>query len=74
MLGAKYQLKTLDGDIELKIPEGVEFGQTLRVKGKGIPYGNTKRGDLFVKINIKIPTRLSRDAKKNFEGLKEEGI
>ena len=74
VLGAKYQLKTLDGDIELKIPEGVGFGDMLRVKGKGIPYGNSKRGDLFVKLNIKIPTRLSKDAKKNFEGLKSEGL
>jgi len=74
VLGAKYNLKTLDGDIELKVPEGVEFGQMLRVKGKGIPYGNGKRGDLFVKLNIKVPTRLSRDARKNFEGLKSEGI
>lgn len=74
VLGAKYNLKTLDGDIELKIPEGVEFGQMLRVKGKGIPYGNGKRGDLFVKINIKTPTRLSRKVKENFENLKKEGM
>ncbi len=74
VLGAKYQLKTLDGDIELKIPEGVEFGQTLRVKGKGIPYGSSKRGDLFVKINIKTPNKLSRKAKENFENLKKEGL
>ena len=74
VLGAKYNLKTLDGDIELKVPEGAEFGQILRLKGKGIPYGNEKRGDLLVKLNIKLPTHLSRQAKKDFENLKREGV
>ena len=74
VLGAKYSLKTLDGDIELRIPEGVEFGQILRVKDKGIPFGNNKRGDLLVKLNIKIPNRLSRKAKEDFENLRKEGL
>jgi len=74
VLGAKYNLKTLDGDIELKVPEGAEFGQILRIRGKGIPISHDKRGDLLVKLNIKIPSRLSRDAKKTFEELKEKGL
>jgi molecular chaperone DnaJ len=74
VLGAKYNLKTLDGDIELKIPEGAEFGQILRVKGKGIPVSSDRRGDLMVKLNIKVPTRLSRQEKKNFEELRSEGL
>jgi molecular chaperone DnaJ len=74
VLGAKYSLKTLDGDIELKVPEGAEFGQILRIKGKGIPITREKRGDLLVKLNIKIPSRLSKQAKKDFEDLKGEGI
>lgn len=74
ILGAKYNLETLDGQIELKIPEEIAFGETLRIKGKGIPMDSGKRGDLLVKINIKIPTRLSRDAKKAIEELKKEGI
>lgn len=74
VLGAKYNLKTLDGDIELKVPEGAEFGQILRIRGKGVPISHDKRGDLLVKLNIKIPTRLSRKAKKDFEELKNEGL
>ncbi len=74
VLGAKYNIKTLDGDIELKVPEGAEFGQILRIRGKGIPISREKRGDLLVKLNIKIPSRLSKQAKKDFEELKKEGI
>ncbi len=73
LLGATYPVKTLDGDIELKVPEGAEFGQILRVKGKGVPGGRSGgRGDLLVKLNIKLPSRLSKDAKKKFEELRGE--
>ena len=74
VLGAKYSLKTLDGDIELKVPEGAEFGQILRIRGKGVPISADKRGDLLVKLNIKIPTKLSSKAKKIIEDLKKEDI
>ena len=74
VLGTKIILKTLDGDIELKVPDGAQFGEILRIKGKGVPIGDGRRGDLLVKINIKIPTKLSKSSKKTFEELKEEGI
>ena len=74
VLGTKVILKTLDGDIELKVPDGAQFGEILRIKGKGVPIENDRRGDLLIKINIKIPTKLSKQSKKIFEELKEEGI
>ncbi|MFA5652169.1 MAG: molecular chaperone DnaJ [Candidatus Paceibacterota bacterium] len=74
VLGAKYSLKTLDGQIELKVPEGAEFGQILRIRGKGVPISADKRGDLLVKLNIKIPTKLSGKAKKIMEDLKKENM
>ncbi len=74
VLGAKYNIKTLDGDIELKIPEGAEFGQILRVRGKGVPISADRRGDLLIKLNVKIPNRLSKQSRKDFENLKEEGL
>jgi len=72
ILGAKYVIKTLDGDIELKVPEGAEFGQILRIKGKGIPVSQTKRGDLLIKLNIQMPGRLSRKAKEDFDRAKSQ--
>lgn len=74
VLGAKYTLKTLEGDIELKVPEGAEFGQILRIRGKGVPISADKRGDLLVKLNIKIPSKLSGKAKKLIEEMKKEGM
>ncbi|MBI1999363.1 MAG: molecular chaperone DnaJ [Parcubacteria group bacterium] len=75
LLGATYQIGTLDGaTLKLKIPAGVTFGEILRVKGKGVPIERGKRGDLLVKLNVNLPTALSRAAKELFEKLRSEGI
>jgi molecular chaperone DnaJ len=74
MLGTSIKLETLDGDIKLKIPAGVSHGETLRVKGKGVPMRNGSRGDIMVKIKLNIPKKLSRTAKKAIEELRKEGL
>lgn len=73
LLGAEQVMKTLDGDITLRIPEGVAHGEILRVKGKGVPT-NRGRGDILVRVHIAMPKRLSKDAKKTIEQLKKEGL
>lgn len=73
LLGNAYTVATLDGNVEIKVPEGVKHGELLRIKGKGVPQGNT-RGDFMVKIHIDIPQKLSRKAKKLIEELRIEGI
>ena len=78
LLGMQYNLKTLDGDVTLKIPEGIGFGEILRVKGKGVPTTSRgrdgHRGDILVRINITMPRRLSKDSKKAIEELKKQGL
>jgi molecular chaperone DnaJ len=74
LLGSTYTISTLDGDIDIKIPIGVSFGEILRVSGKGVPTGKKSRGDLFVKINITLPNKLSKSAKKLIDEMKKEGI
>ena len=74
LLGAELSLHTLDGVIKVKIPEGVTHGEVLRVKGKGVPSEHGGRGDILIKIHISIPKKLSRDARKAVESLKQEGI
>ncbi len=74
LLGVKYPIQTLDGEIEVTIPEGVTINEILRVRGKGVPYGKNKRGDLLIKLNIKLPTKLSHQSRKLIEELKKEGI
>jgi molecular chaperone DnaJ len=74
VLGGEYKLETLDGSIKLKIPKGASHGDVLRVKGKGVPFDKGKRGDLLIKLHIRIPQDFSVKSKKLFEQLREEGI
>jgi curved DNA-binding protein len=62
ILGGKKPLKTLDGrTINVTIPPETESGSTFRIKGMGMHYFNdiNNKGDLFVKINVKLPKHLS---------------
>src|ERR1035437_4248831 len=74
LLGTKYPIETLDGNIEVTIPEGVSIKEILRVRGKGVPISKSKRGDLLIKLNIKLPSKISRKSREIIEELKKEGI
>ncbi|MFA6251638.1 MAG: molecular chaperone DnaJ [Candidatus Paceibacterota bacterium] len=74
LTGMTYNLKTLEGNtIEVKIPEGINHNELLRVRGKGVP-SNRGRGDIILRIVIKMPSKLSRKSKELIEELKKEGI
>lgn len=74
LLGIDYPIESLDGKITIKVPENVSWGEVLRVKGKGVPLTNNKRGDLLIKIDIQLPKKLSKNARTMIENLKKEGI
>lgn len=73
-LGAKIILKTLDGDIELKIPSGTQSASMFRVKAKGVPHINqpSRRGDLIVTARVVIPKKLSKKEKQLLEQIAQE--
>ncbi|MEI7480249.1 MAG: molecular chaperone DnaJ [bacterium] len=73
LLGAEIPVQTLDGEIAVKVPEGVNNGEILRLKGKGVPILK-QRGDILITVKIKMPNRLSRTAKQAIEELKKEGL
>lgn len=73
ILGANYEIETLDGKQILEIPQGSNSGDILRLKGKGVPYGRN-RGDILVYLNIKIPKKISKAAREAVEKLKQEGV
>ena len=74
LLGMVYNLKTLEGNnIEVKIPEGINHNELLRVRGKGVP-SSRGRGDIILRIQVKMPSKLSHKSKEIIEELKKEGI
>lgn len=71
-LGDTVEIDTLDGKIKIVIPEGVQSGQMIRLKGHGITHlRGGVRGDLYVEVIVVTPTRLSR---KQRELLRELGV
>jgi molecular chaperone DnaJ len=74
LLGSEKTVKTLDGNIQVKIPAGINYGEVLRVRDKGIPSDSGRRGDLLIRVLVKIPKNLSKKARKIVEELREEGI
>jgi len=75
-LGDEVEVPSLDKKkIILKIPPGSQSGKILRISGKGIPhFGRPGRGNLYVKLEVKIPKKLTKKQKELLEKLKEEGI
>ncbi len=75
-LGGEIEVPTLEGKIILlKIPAGTESGKVFRISGKGIPhFSGSGRGNLYVKVKIKTPKKLTKKQKEILEKLKEEGL
>jgi molecular chaperone DnaJ len=71
-LGARIEIPTFDGNEILKVPSGVQSGDTFRLKAKGIKdVGGHRKGDLYVKVVVKTPAGLSKDQKALFVKLAE---
>ncbi|MCL4821739.1 MAG: molecular chaperone DnaJ [Vicinamibacteria bacterium] len=70
-LGATLEVPTLDGEkAKVEIPAGSQPGDTVRVKGHGVPHlGQRGKGDLHVSLRIVVPTHLSAEQKKLVEQL-----
>jgi len=72
ILGTPVEIPTVDGKVKVKIDAGTQPGKILRLRGKGIPdingYG---KGDLLVKINVWVPSNLTKEEKKILEKFKE---
>ena len=73
-LGSELMVKTLDDKkAKLKIPAGTQNDKILRLRGEGIPYLHNagRRGDMYIKIRVNIPTKLSSKAKSLLKELSE---
>ena len=59
-LGGSVRVKTLTGDVDLKVPAGAQPGQQLRLRGQGATDTPGRKGDLRVRLVVEIPKSLSR--------------
>lgn len=73
VLGDTVSIKTLDGDKAISVPAGIQNGETVKIKGAGVPNISkpTVRGDHIVVIEIKTPTHISNEEKALYQKLYE---
>ncbi|MFH0792344.1 MAG: molecular chaperone DnaJ [bacterium] len=75
-LGGEVEIPTLENTAMLmKVPSGVESGKVFKISQKGVPqFSGYGRGNLYVKIVVKTPAKLTRRQKELLEELQKEGI
>jgi len=74
-LGTSLDVPTLEGDKRIKLPPGIQPGTKIRLKGFGVkPVGSNYKGDLFVKVSVRVPETLNEGQKKLVEELAENGL
>ena len=72
VLGVELKVPTLNGFVKMKVPNGINNGQLLRMKNKGFSEVNRyKTGNQYVRINIRIPDKVNKDMKNIIQSLKE---
>ncbi len=71
VLGAEIAVPTLNGTIQVKVSPGTQPDSQLRLHGKGLPrFGARGRGDLYVRIAVRVPERLTNEERKLWEKLR----
>jgi DnaJ-class molecular chaperone len=71
VLGAKLEVPTIDGTVELTIPPGAQSGQRLRLRGQGLNKRQGGRGDQYVRLKIVAPKETSTEERRLYEQLRE---
>lgn len=70
-LGTRANIKTIDDEAQVYIPQGIASGEKIKIPNKGYKKENGTRGDLIAQIKIMVPKQLTEQEKKIFEKLKE---
>ena len=72
MFGGSVVIPSLNGKLELKIPENTQSGTILKLKGNGIKQLNKNAyGDMLIKVNVELP-KLTGKSKKEMQSILEE--
>lgn len=69
VLGAEVTVPTLEGEVRLKVPEGSQSGRILRMKGKGLTRRGGGRGDMLVRLVIRVPEAPDPETRRLYEAL-----
>jgi molecular chaperone DnaJ len=70
-IGTSVDIPTIDGDVTMKIPAGIQDGGMLRLKGKGVVDQKGRKGDQICTVRIKVDSDLTKKEKELYEQLQE---
>ncbi|WP_136718182.1 molecular chaperone DnaJ [Halorientalis salina] len=74
VFGDTVAVPTMDGEVELEIPEGTQSGEVFRLEGKGMPRLRRRgQGDLFVRAQVVTPESLNEEQREALEAFAEAG-
>ena len=69
-LGKRVSIKTMEDEVSLYIPAGIQSGEKIKIPNKGYIDGRGGRGDLVAEVKTVVPKKLTEDEKELFEKLK----
>ena len=72
VLGGTVKVPTIDETFDFTIPEGTQSGTVFTLRGKGIKSARNGTGNLIVRVIVEIPTKLSKEQKRNLESFDED--
>ncbi|PKQ27418.1 MAG: molecular chaperone DnaJ [Candidatus Anoxymicrobium japonicum] len=71
-LGARVEVPTIHGKVNLNIPAGTQSGRTFRLKGKGAPRLKGKgQGDMLITVRVVVPQKINKEMRQAVERLGE---
>ena len=73
VLGKDIQAVTLTGNVTVKMPPGIQDGQKLRLRGKGLPKRDGTNGDMYVRVRIEIPRHINSKQNELWQELAKLG-
>ena len=75
LLGGSADVETFEGNRSLRVEPGTPSGRSMRIRGAGVPHmGGEGRGDLYVRIEVEVPERLSEAQLTAARALREAGL
>ena len=69
VLGTRANIKAIDEETKIYIPQGTQSGEKIKIQGKGYKKANGERGDLIAEVKIMVPKSLTKEEYKMFETL-----
>lgn len=71
-LSTKITTKTIDEELIVYVPAGIQSGEKIRIENKGYKNGKGGRGDLILETKIMVPKEMNKEEHKLFEQLKKK--